>query len=82
MKQNEPRSNPPASPKLSRTGSLLSRIFTSTLFALLVLTVAAISLAMLYFRGRTLEAGVGTALLIVAAFLIYRGSQAPRADDE
>lgn|GEM_PF-785554 len=82
MKQSEPQSNPPDSSKSSRTGSLLSRIFTSTLFALVVLTVAAVSLAMLYVRGRTLEAGVGAALLLVAAFLIYRGSKTPHTDDE
>jgi len=80
MTSKEPKTDPPPSSKSS--GSVLSRIFTSTIFALLVLTVAGVSLVMLYSRGRVLEAGVGAALLLVAAFLIYRGSKAGRADED
>lgn len=47
-----------------------------------MLVAAGVSLLMLYFRGRTLEAGVGAALLLVAAFLIYRGSRSERTEDD
>lgn len=83
MTAKEPKTDSAASSRSSRSlGSLLSTIFTSTIFALLVLVVAGVSLAMLYLRGRTLEAAVGGGLLLVAAFLIYRGSKAEHSGDD
>ncbi len=60
---------------------MMGRILTSTAFALLVLVVAGISLVLLYFKGRTVEAAVGTGLLVVAAFLIYRGAKTEHIDE-
>ena len=53
--------------------SLMDRIPTSNWFAFTVLIVAAISLGLLYDRGRVLEAGMGAGLLAVATILIFRG---------
>jgi predicted tellurium resistance membrane protein TerC len=52
---------------------MIVRILTSNWFALIVLAVAAFSLVLLHREGRTVEALVGTGLLVVAALLIYWG---------
>lgn len=54
---------------------MIGKILTSNWFALIVLAVAAFSLILLHREGRTTEALVGAVLLVLAALLIYRGSQ-------
>lgn len=55
-------------------------ILTNTWFALIVLGLAVLSLVFLYLKGRTKESLCGAALLILAAFLIFRGSKSQRTD--
>jgi hypothetical protein len=54
---------------------MIGRILKSNWFALIVLAVAALSLAFLYREGRTVEALVGTGFLVLAAVLVYWGIQ-------
>jgi len=56
-------------------------ILTNTWFALIVLGLAVLSLVFLYLKGRTPESLCGAGLLILAAFLIYRGSKSQHTDD-
>lgn len=51
------------------------RIIYSNWFAWLVLALAGFSVGLLYFKGRTTEAVVGAAVLLVAAVLIFFGSR-------
>lgn len=55
-------------------------ILTNTWFALIVLGLAVVSLVFLYLKGRTTESLCGAGLLILAAFLIYRGSKSRHTD--
>ncbi len=54
---------------------MIARIFTSNVFAALVLVVAAISLVLLYVSGQTSEAVLGAAILLLALVLILMGSK-------
>ncbi len=53
----------------------IDKIIYSNWFACLVLALAAFSVGLLYFKGRTTEAIVGAAVLVVAAVLIFFGSR-------
>jgi len=59
---------------------MLGKILSSTWFALLVMLVAATGLYLLYMKGRTTEAIAGTALLAVAAVLIFLGRERKDSD--
>jgi hypothetical protein len=61
---------------------MLGRIFTSNWVAIPLLIVAAISLVVLYLRGRTTEAMIGAGVLAVAAYLIVRGCRSRDDDSE
>jgi hypothetical protein len=54
---------------------MLSKIFTSNEFAVLVLVIAAMSLVVLYLSGRIIETAIGAVLLVVAAMLIFLGDK-------
>ena len=58
----------------------MTRIFTSNWFAALILAVAAVSLVLLYSTGRTTEAILGAALLLLALVLILVGSRKSDGD--
>jgi len=61
---------------------MLGKIFTSNWFAVPVLILAAVSLALLYFAGRTNEAIAGAAVLVVAALLIILGRDKKDRDED
>lgn len=62
--------------------NMLGKIFTSNWFAVPVLILAAVSLALLYFAGRTNEAIAGAAVLVVAALLIILGRDKKDRDED
>ena len=51
----------------------ISKVFTSDWFALILVTVCAFLLSLLYIRNRTTEAVIGGVLLSVAVVLIVFG---------
>ncbi|MBM4327186.1 MAG: hypothetical protein FJ118_08485 [Deltaproteobacteria bacterium] len=54
---------------------MLRRILSSSLFALVALSLAAVSLVLLYLKGRTDAAMIGAILLAVATLLVFFGGR-------
>jgi hypothetical protein len=52
---------------------MLEKIIYSNWFAWLVLSLAGMSLVLLYLKGRTTESTIGAGVLAVAALLIFLG---------
>lgn len=61
---------------------MLSKIFTSNEFAVLVLVIAAMSLVVLYLSGRIIETAIGAVLLVVAAMLMFLGDKKKDSDSQ
>lgn len=61
---------------------MLSRILSSSLFALVALSVAAVSLVLLYLKGKTDEALIGAILLALAALLVFFGNRHKSSSDD
>jgi asparagine N-glycosylation enzyme membrane subunit Stt3 len=54
---------------------MLGKMLNSNWFAFLMLAVAAFSLVLLHYNGKTREALIGAGVLVVAAMLIFYGSR-------
>jgi hypothetical protein len=60
---------------------MLGRIISSNWVAIPVVVIAGAGVMLLYLRGKTLEAGIGAGLLVVALILIARGGgKGPKGD--